>query len=82
MNRSGSIPSELLDTQRCQKQSRPVLHISDKVTQSHIAIGKTWQAQGKPCLVEINTPLIPRLKKTVCLINKMALQTSKAALSS
>lgn len=41
MIRSGSIHSELLNTQRCQKQFRPVLHISDKVTQSHIAIGKT-----------------------------------------
>lgn len=59
-----------LQQSNLSKQSRPVIHISVKA-KSHIAVGKTWQAQGKPRLPaiqkKINTSSFPDKN---CLSNK------------
>jgi len=70
----------LFDTRRCPKPSRPLIHISVTATQSHIAVCKTWQAQGRS--TKINTSSFP---DNYCLSDKYKClsgrKTSKAALS-
>lgn len=58
---------------KLSKRSRPVIRISVKAMQSHVAVCKTWQAQGKPRLpasrsTKINTSSFP---DKCCLSNKL-----------